>query len=379
MHKIPFLDLAAQNLPLKDEILKSISEAIDNSDFIGVSGAPQVAGFEKEFAEFVGTKFAIAVANGTDALRLALTAMGIGPGGRVITVPNTFIATTEAISMAGADICFVDIDAETSLIDCNKLEEFLKNNFREKTQKPSAIIPVHLYGQPADMEGVLYLAEKYGLQVLEDAAQAHGAEYKGKPAGSLGRAAAFSFYPGKNLGACGEAGAVTTNDKEIAEKIFMLRDHGQKPKYYHHIEGCNSRMDGIQARVLRIKLPYIQKWNAARRKIAMFYDAALAEISWVRPVKILPHNISSHHLYVIHVADRDALQEHLQNMGIATGRHYPIPLHLQECYRHLGFKEGDFPNTECASAECLSLPMFAELGLERAAYVIEAIKSFKCS
>ena len=372
---IPFFDLPAQHIALKQELMQVFSDALDSAGF---SGGPIVEAFEEEFAAFVGVNHAVGVASGTDALELALVAMGIKAGSRVVTVPNTFIATTEIISRAGARIDFVDIDPETCLMDPNRLEEHLKRRFAgPRVDWPSAIIPVHLYGQCADMDAVLCLGQQYDLLVLEDAAQAHGATYKGKPAGSMGHAAAFSFYPGKNLGACGEAGAVTTNDPGIAEKVAMLRDHGQQTKYYHAVEGCNGRLDAIQAGFLRVKLPHLAKWNALRQQVAGAYDSAFEGVDWLRLVKVRPDNVSSHHLYVIHTRQRDQLREHLEKNSIETGLHYPLPLHLQECYVHLGFERGSFPEAERSADELVSLPMFPELGLDRARKVIDSVLAFE--
>jgi len=373
---IPFLDLVAQHAPLKEEIVRLISETLDSAAFVG--GA-QVASFEKEFAGFVGAAHAVGVSNGTDALRLALHGMGIGHGDRVVTVPNTFIATTEAISQVGAKFDFVDVDADTCLMDPNRLESFLRDRFDKgpASQRPRAIVPVHLYGHCVDMDPIVGLAAKYELLVLEDAAQAHGARYKGRGAGTLGHAAAFSFYAAKNLGACGEAGAVTTANAALAEKIRILREHGQNVKYYHPLEGYNARLDAMQAGILRIKLRGLEQWNASRREIAAFYDSAFASIDSVRPVKVRAGNVSCYHLYVIHVPRRDALQVHLKAKGIGTGLHYPLPLHLQECYASLQYSAGDFPNAESSASTLLSLPMFPELGIERARRVVDAIASFR--
>lgn len=374
--EIPFLDLVAQNASVKAELLQVFTDAAENAQFVG---GKQVADFEEEFASYTTARFAIGVANGTDALRLALIAMGIKPGSHVVTVPNTFIATTEAISQCGGMIDFVDIEPDTCLMDANKLEDYLAEAFNKKPKenRPVAVVPVHLYGQCVDMDAILSLAKKYELQVLEDAAQAHGATHRGKSAGSMGDAAGFSFYPGKNLGALGEAGGVTTNSEVIANAVRVLRDHGQRTKYYHQVEGCNARLDAIQAGFLRVKLRHLPQWNAARQKIAAFYDAQLAAIDWLTPVRVLPHNVSSHHLYVVQVAQRDALQQHMKQMGVATGLHYPVPLHLQECYQSMALGTGSFPNAEKSAAELISLPMFPELGLERAQQVIDAIISFR--
>jgi len=374
--EVPFVDLVAQHALLKEDIMRLVSEALDTAAFVG--GA-QVAAFEEEFARFIGTPFAVGLSNGTDALRLALEAMGVGQGDLVVTVPNTFIATTEAISQTGAQFDFVDVEPETCLIDANRLERYLQDRFSEgpASRRPRAIVPVHLYGQCADMKAVMALARRYELLVLEDAAQAHGATHGGENAGQLGNAAAFSFYAAKNLGACGEAGAVTTADARLAERIRLLRDHGQSVKYYHALEGYNARLDAIQAGILRIKMRRLAKWNEARRAIAALYDEAFSSLDWVRPVQVTPANVSCYHLYVIHVPRRDALQAHLQAMGIATGLHYPLPLHLQQCYSHLGYKAGDFPHAERSASTLLSLPMYPELGIDRARRVIDAVAGFQ--
>jgi len=373
--EIPFLDLVAQHAPLREEILRVVAEALDSAAFVGGS---QVAAFEEEFGRFVGSRYAVGVSNGTEALRLALQAMGVGPGARVVTVPNTFIATTEAISQVGAQFDFVDVDPRNGLMDPNHLEQYLRERFDRgpASARPAAILPVHLYGQCADMDAIMGLARKYDLLVLEDAAQAHGATQHGAHAGTFAHAATFSFYAGKNLGACGEAGAVTTSDPAIAETVRMLRDHGQKLKYLHPIEGCNARLDAIQAGILRVKLRRLEGWNSARRALGAFYDAAFAQIDWVEPVRILAGNVPCYHLYVIHVPRREALQAHLEATGIATGLHYPLPLHLQKCYASLGYAAGRFPNAERLASRLLSLPMFPELGLDRARRVVEAVASF---
>ena len=372
---IPFIDLVKPHVTLKQELLAVVAQAVDSASFIG---GPMVAGFEADFAEYVGTRFAAGVGSGTDALRFALLAMGIGPGQGVVTVPNTFIATTEAITQTGAKIYFVDCEADTCLLDVNRLEAFLKEHCAQGAQRerPAALLPVHLYGQCADMDGILGLARKYELRVLEDAAQAHGATYKNKPAGSLGDAAAFSFYPAKNLGACGEAGAVTTNDPQIDAQVRMLRDHGQRTKYYHVLEGYNGRLDAIQAGFLRVKLRRLEEWNHQRRQLARIYDQAFAGSDGVRPVRVLPHNHSCYHLYVIQVAQRDALRAWLEAKGMATGLHYPLPLHLQECYQHLGYAPGSFPAAERSAAEVLSLPIYPGLEAEQARRVAQEVLNF---
>jgi len=368
--EIPFLDLAAQHRALKREILEVVSEALDSAAFVG--GA-QVAAFEEEFARFTGSPFAVGLANGTDALRLALLALGVGPGDHVVTVPNTFIATTEAISQVGAQIEFVDVDRASALMDPGRLEDHLKRS----GPAPKAIIPVHLYGQCADMGALMALARKRGVLVLEDAAQAHGSTQDGRTAGTFGDAAAFSFYPGKNLGACGEAGAATTADAGVAAKLRMLRDHGQEAKYQHPIEGYNARLDAMQAGILRVKLRRLREWNSARRAVAAVYDTGFTGLDWVEPVRIRRGNVSCMHLYVIHVAERDALQAHLKSRGIATGLHYPVPLHLQPAYAYLGLKRGSFPNAEWSASRLLSLPMYPELGADGARRVIDAVASFR--
>src|SRR2546426_153565 len=386
--KIPFLDLVTPHLELEEELVSVFRRALKTGGFVG---GPMVEDFEREFAQFCGVRFCVGVASGTDALRLALIAAGVQRGDTVVTVPNTFIATTEAISQAGAQPDFVDIEERTYNMDPRRLQEYLETCccldratgklLNQKTQRPvTAIIPVHMYGQTADMDPILELAERYNLIVIEDACQAHGAEYfsskqnRWMRAGSMGRAAGFSFYPGKNLGACGEAGAVTTNDRGLAERVRMLRDHGQSCKYFHDIEGYNGRLDAMQAGVLRVKLRHLAKWNEQRRERARGYDEFFADAegtvilphvpSWSRPV---------YHLYVVRVADREQLQKDLAAAGIGTGIHYPIPLHLAKAYDVLGFRPGDFPVAEEAAAHVLSLPMFPELSLEQQRRVVSVV------
>jgi len=373
--EVPFLDLVAQHRELRPALLKVVADAIDEARF---SGGREVERFEDEFAAFGGYRHVVAVANGTDALRIALQAMGIGRGHRVITVPNTFIATTEAISHAGAAFEFVDVDASTCLMDPNRLEQHLKDAFerRPRDERPACVVPVHLYGQVADMDAIAGLAARYELQVLEDAAQAHGATYKGRAAGSLAGAAAFSFYPAKNLGACGEAGAIATPDAALAERARMLRDHGQSEKYLHRFEGANSRMDAIQAGFLRVKLGRLAAWNSARRAIASQYDAAFEPMDGVQPVRVLPHNVPSRHLYVLHVERRDALREFLRQRGVHTAMHYPLPLHLQECYRPLGLAAGSFPRAEYSAAHLVSLPLYPEMTQAQVQAVIGGVARF---
>lgn len=380
---IPFLDLKQQHAFLKPQLLQVFDAALDTAGFIG--GA-QVSSFETEFAAFCGNTeqrpvHCAGVGNGTDALRLALLALGIGPGDLVLTVPNTFIATTEAISHTGARFAFVDVDAETSLLDVALLERELTKRFAtgKPEDRPRAVIPVHLYGQCADMTAIMALAGRFGLKVVEDAAQAHGATHNGQLAGSMGHAAGFSFYPGKNLGACGEAGAVTSTDAQVIETVRMLRDHGQGKKYFHKLEGMNGRLDAIQAGFLRVKLPHLAGWNENRRSVCARYDAAFARLPWLSPVRILPGNVPSRHLYVAHVkapAGREALAEALKAQDIHTGLHYPHPLHLQECYAGLGLGLGSFPVAERLARELISLPLFPEMTPEQVERVIAAVLNF---
>ena len=376
MH-IPFLDLKTQYQQIKDDVLPMVEEAMANGMFIG---GPQLEAFEQEFADFCNTQYCVGLNSGTDALRFALMAAGVGPGGSVITVPNTFIATTEAISQTGAQPVFVDVLPDTCNMDPAKLEAFLDNphvpNTVDPAPRPKAIIPVHLYGQPADMDSILDLAKKHGLQVIEDACQAHGAVYKGNTAGSMGLAGCFSFYPGKNLGAFGEGGAMATNDKKLADQVKMIRDHGQSKKYFHDMEGYNGRLDAIQAGVLRIKLRKLAAWNKARQDNAKYYDSLLADIPEVEITPEAEFATSVYHLYVIKVENRDGLQAYLGDKGVATGLHYPMPLHLQKAYAHIGYQKGDFPVTENVAERLLSLPMFPELTRAQMDYVVDGIKAF---
>ena len=389
-NSIPFLDLITPHVELEQELVAVFQRALRTAGFIG---GPMVEEFEKSFAAFCGTRHSIAISSGTDALRFALMASGIKPGDVVVTVPHTFIATTEAISQAGALPEFVDIDERTYNMDPEKLREYLERQCeKDKTGKltsrrsgrpVTAVVPVHLYGQMVDMDAILDLAARFGLVVIEDACQAHGAEYFSRKenrwmkAGSMGRAAAFSFYPGKNLGACGEAGAVTTNDTALAKKISMLRDHGQAEKYYHDIEGYNGRLDAIQAGLLHTKLTYLAEWNAKRRERAAEYNRLFAA---AEEVVVTPFEPSSsravYHLYVVRAADRDGMMKHLKNAGIGTGIHYPIPLHLQKAYAGMNYSRGDFPVTEKAATEIVSLPMFPQLTAEQQARVVEEILTF---
>ena len=363
---VPFLDLKTQYKSIKDEIHAAINEVMENTAF---AGGPFVAKFEQEFAKFCNCKHAVGVGNGTDALWLSLSALGVGRGAEVITVPNTFIATTEAISLTGATPVFVDIDEKTNNINPSLLEAAI-------TKKTKAIIPVHLFGHSADMDPIMAIAEKRGLYVVEDACQAHGTEYKGKKAGSMGHTGCFSFYPGKNLGAYGEGGAVVTNDDALAAKMRMFRDHGQAKKYYHGIIGWNARLDGIQGAVLNVKLKYLPAWNDARRKHANNYAKGLSKVKEV----ILPQEADNtrhvYHIYAIRVKDRDKLMSYLAEKGIACGIHYPVPIHFQDAYSFLKKGKGSFPVAEKCASQYLSLPMFAELSDEQVAYVVEQIKEY---
>jgi dTDP-4-amino-4,6-dideoxygalactose transaminase len=364
--QVPFLDLKVQYRQIATELKPVLEEIMANGAFIG---GPQVAAFEEEFAAFCGGGYCVGLNSGTDALRFALMAAGIGPGDEVITVPHTFIATTEAISQAGAVPVFVDIEPAGCTMDASQIG-------RRITSKTRAIVPVHLYGQPADMDPILEIAHKHQLTVIEDACQAHGALYKGRPAGSLGAAGCFSFYPGKNLGAFGDAGAVVTADENLARTMRMLREHGQSQKYYHDMEGYTGRLDAIQAAVLRLKLRRLAEWNRARRGNAQLYDRLLADVAGVTVVREAAAVQSVYHLYVILVDDRDGLQQHLTSKGIGTGLHYPLPLHLQKAYAQRGFQKGDFPVSEATAARLLSLPMFAELSPPQIEYVVECIKEY---
>lgn len=389
--KIPFLDLFTPHQELREELLKVVKRTLNSASFIG---GPMLEEFEGEFARFCDAKYCVGVNSGTDALRFAFMAGGIEPGDIVITVPHTFIATTEAITQAGARVAFVDIDETTYTMDPQKLLEYvekrcefdgIRGKLIEKTSgRPvSAVVPVHLYGQTADMDPILELAERYNLIVIEDACQAHGAQYYSKrqnawkKAGSMGRAAAFSFYPGKNLGACGEAGAITTNDEGLAQQMKMIRDHGQAKKYYHDMEGYNGRLDAMQAGFLSVKLRYLAKWNESRRALAHRYHKlfADAEDSVIVPWEA-PWTRGVYHLYVVRVPDREALQAHLAEAGIGTGIHYPVPLHVQKAYAHLGYKKGDFPVTERVAAEIVSLPMFPQLRHEEQMDVVKKVLEF---
>jgi dTDP-4-amino-4,6-dideoxygalactose transaminase len=366
MMKVPFLDLKAQYDAISDEIAAALQKVLDNCAF---AGGPFVAQFEREFAVYCQSESAVGVGSGTAALWLALKGLGIGEGDEVITVPNTFIATAEAISVCGARPVFVDIDEQVYNINPELIEAAI-------TPKTKAIIPVHLYGQMAEMDDIMEIARAHGLFVIEDACQAHGAEYKSQKAGSIGDAGCFSFYPGKNLGAYGEAGAVVTNNQELANKVKMLRDHGQKEKYYHSIVGWNCRMDGFQGAVLSVKLKHLDKWNESRRKNAELYNSFLADLdSIITPFKA-DYAKHVYHIYPVLTESRQRLMDALAQKQIFCGIHYPVPLHLQAAYSSLGYKEGDFPVAEKCASRQLSLPMFPELTSGQIEYVVEEIKNF---
>jgi dTDP-4-amino-4,6-dideoxygalactose transaminase len=389
--KIPFLELVTPHVELEEQLVSVFRTTLKTAGFVG---GPMVEEFEREFAEFCEVQFCVGVASGTDALRFALIAAGVQRGDTVLTVPNTFVATTEAISQAGGWPDFVDIDERSYNMDPRKLQEYLETRchfdratgrlLNQNTGRPiSAIIPVHLYGQMADMDPILELAERHNLFVIEDACQAHGAAYYSrkescwKKAGSMGMAAAFSFYPGKNLGACGEAGAVTTSDPMLAQKIRMLRDHGQLQKYSHEIEGYNGRLDAIQAGILQAKLKHLPRWNQKRRTNAHRYN----ELFRSQTDRIIlpyepPRTKAVYHLYVIRVRDRDQLQAHLAQANITTQVHYPTPLHLQKVCATLGYKKGDFPVTEKTAAGILSLPMYPQLEHWQQKRVVQEVINF---
>jgi dTDP-4-amino-4,6-dideoxygalactose transaminase len=391
--RIPFVDLVAPHRELQSELMTVFRVALETAGFVG---GPEVEEFEREFAAYCDTKYCVGVGSGTDALRLALIAAGVGRGDSVITVPLTFIATTEAVTQAGAQPEFVDIDGQTYTMSPQKLCDFLENKCEvdQATGQPrsrrtrrliKAVIPVHLYGQTADMDPILVLAQRYNLIVIEDACQAHGAEYfsrrqsKWRKAGSMGHAAAFSFYPGKNLGACGEAGAVTTGVDTIAQTVRMLRDHGQSRKYFHDIEGYNGRLDAIQASILRVKLRSLARRNKQRQDRARDYAKLFAQAD---KTLILPHKPSwsrpIYHLYVVRVPDRGQLQKDLDTAGIGSGIHYPVPLHLAKAYDALGFRPGEFPVSEQVASQVLSLPMFPELSIHQQRLVANcALRSIK--
>ena len=388
---IPFVDLVTPHVQLQEELLEAVKGVLTTGMFIG---GPMVEQFEQEFAGFSGAKYCVGVNSGTDALRFALIASGVGKDDIVVTVANTFAATVEAIVQAGAIPQFVDIDPQTFNMSVASLREFLQRQcdrpargrlpiHRNSGRVVKAVMPVHLYGQMCDMDGIMAIAEEYGLMVFEDACQAHGAEYFSaksnawQKAGSIGKAAAFSFYPGKNLGACGEAGAVTTNDEDLARRVRVIRDHGQSKKYHHQVEGYNGRLDAMQAALLRIKLPYLKDWNESRRTLAENYNRLLSSAEGIRTPYEPSWSRAIYHLYVIVCGKgRDTLQAHFTERNIGTGLHYPIPLHLQQAYAYLGCPEGALPETESLAGKILSLPMYPQLTNDQQARVAETVLQF---
>lgn len=362
--KVPFLDLKAHHASNLVQFELAIREVIESSAF---AGGPFVEAFEQDFAKYCDCRDAIGLGSGTEALWLVLLACGVGPGDEVITSPSTFMATAEAITYCGATPVFVDVDERSYTLDPAQLAGVL-------TERTKAIIPVHLFGQIADMDPILEFARKHKLVVIEDAAQAHGAEYKGRKAGSLGIAGCFSFYPGKNLGAFGEAGAVVTNDRELAQKVRVLRDHGQVRKYHHSVVGWNCRMDGIQGAVLRIKLRDLEEGNRLRRARAGQYECLLSQVEEVITPQVQPYAKHVFHIYAIRVQRRDEVMAALEENGIACAIHYPVPVHLQEAYSSLEYGEGSFPVAERAASEFLSLPMFPELTPDQVELVAETLK-----
>jgi dTDP-4-amino-4,6-dideoxygalactose transaminase len=362
--KIPFVDLKAGYRPLKDDILCAISDALDGMNlYLG----PNVASLEKEFASYIGTKYAVGVGSGTDAILIALRAANIKAGDEVITTPHTFFATTEAIVNIGAVPVFVDIDDSFNM-DPQLIEKRI-------TKKTRAIVPVHIYGQAADMAPVISIAQRYGLSIIEDSCQAHGAEYSGQKCGSMGDAGCFSFYFTKNLGAYGEGGIITTNKADIAEMAGCYRSHGHTSKFEHAVMGYNSRLDEIQAAILRVRLKNLDAYNEARSSIAQKYNDLLRGTPLTLPAQT-PGRKHIYHLYVVRTKERDALQKHLENAGIGTGIHYKNPVHLQPACKLLGYKEGCFPKTEVVCSEILSLPMYPELADEKIQFITDSIKEF---
>jgi dTDP-4-amino-4,6-dideoxygalactose transaminase len=363
---VPYFDLPAQIRGLRPQLDAAIARTLDSCAFcLG----PEVTRFERDFAASVGAAHGIGFNSGTSALHVAALLAGLGPGDEVVTTPYTFVATSWALAYVGARPVFVDIDAATFNLDPALVEKAI-------TPRTKAILPVHLYGHPFDVDPILELCRRHGLPLIEDAAQAHGARYKGKPVGTFGELAAYSFYPGKNLGACGEAGALVTSRADYDARARSLREHGSKERYYHDEIGFNYRMEGLQGAVLNVKLPHLPEWTAARRRIAHRYHAHLA----ATPLKLpreAPWAQSVYHLYVVRHPNRDRLREHLQAKGVGTALHYPLPLHLQKCFASLGYKAGDFPVAERAGRECLSLPIYPELTDEQVDYVAAAIGEFK--
>jgi dTDP-4-amino-4,6-dideoxygalactose transaminase len=360
--EVPLADLKAQYRLLKDEVLASLAEVAESTAYVL---GPKVAAFEKDFAAYAGAKHCVGVNSGTSALHLALICAGVNAGDEVVTVPMTFIATSWAISYCGATPVYVDVDPDTATMDAALVEKKI-------TRKTKALLPVHLYGQPADLEPLLDLSRRHGIPLVEDVAQAHGATYRGRQAGTIGQSGCFSFYPGKNLGAYGEAGAIVTDDDAIAARMRALRDHAQEKRYHHNEIGFNYRMDGFQGAVLGIKLKHLERWTISRIRLAERYLELLADL----PVKLPVHREDRRHVWHLFVArhrQRDQIREQLEQRGIHTGLHYPIPLHLQKAYQHLGYREGDFPVAERIGRECFTLPLFPEMSSEQQAAVIEAL------
>lgn len=361
--QIPWIDIKQQNAALRDEILPLWDQILTEAQFVG---GKHLEAFEREFAAACDVPHCCAVSSGTDALRLIFHALGVQPGDEVITVPNTFIATTEAIIQAGGTVVFVDIDPDTYTMDPEAID-------RAITPRTRGIVPVHLYGQMADMDPIREIAQRFGLWIVEDAAQAHLAEYKGQRAGSIGVASAFSFYPGKNLGACGEAGAVTTASKEIAERIRILRDHGQATKYFHDVNGYNNRCDALQVSALRVKLKYLPHWNERRRERVAQYLDRLAGVDGLTLPKVHPDRSHVWHLFVVQLEERDRVHEELKERGVMTAFHYPLPLHLQRAYADMGYVRGNFPVTEAMTERLLTLPLFPEITEQEVSFVCDQL------
>ncbi len=363
---IPFMDLKGQFDTIKDQILPRVQATLASGQYVM---GPETAALEQEFAEYCQVSHGIAVNSGTSALHLALLAAGVGPGDEVITVPFTFVASVAAIRYIGATPIFIDIDPSSYTMNVSAIEKAI-------TPKTKAILPVHLYGQSADMDPIVDIAKHFGLVVIEDAAQAHGAEYKGRRTGSLGDIGCFSFYPGKNLGAYGEGGMVVTNHPDLAKRVRMQRDWGQEKKYHHVLPGFNYRMDEIQAAILRVKLTYLEEWTEARRNCARLYDRLLFE-KGISPPYCLTHNRHVYHIYAIRVGERSAMQQFLSERGVATGIHYPFPIHVLPPYADLGYEQGDFPEAELAAQEVLSLPMYPELPHSCIEEVVDGVQAYQ--
>lgn len=362
MH-VPFVDLKTQAQGLLPQYEAALTSVAERAAYIL---GPELRAFEEAFARLCACPHAVGVSSGTDALTLAYAAVGIGPGDEVILPANTFMATAEAVSHAGGTPVFVDCLADTANIDPAKLEAAI-------TAHTKAVVPVHLFGQPADMDAVAAVAEKHGVDVVEDACQAHGATYKGRPVGSLGSIAAFSFYPGKNLGALGDGGAVTTSDAALADRVLALRNHGETAKSHHTLVGYCNRLDNLQAAFLGVKLPHLSGWNRARRAAADRYDQLLSGVQGVTPISVRPDVEAVYHLYVVQLEDRESVRARLAEEGVDTGIHYPVPIHLQPAYAHLGYGRGDFPVAEHLADRILSLPMFPEISASQIDYVIERL------